>query len=177
MARFKDAPDDVVELVQGLISLYHEPLQDAKIGLLMRDEAPASGSMITLGQARKVSPEHRVLMDFDFIIWFAQDEWDRLSTLQRRALADHELCHCSMWRGKTSIRRHDFEEFNCIIERYGFWRPTGKWTEKAVQTRLGFEYASGKVTTVNLQKASMDILDQIGDMFEGKGDDENGVSA
>lgn len=165
MAHFTEATTDVVELVQQLIKRYHEDLEDARIGILMRDEAPVSNGMVTLGQARKVSPEHRALMDYEFIIWFAQDEWDRLNKVQRMALADHELCHCVKYRGKTNIRRHDFEEFNCIIERYGFWRPnTGKWTEVSVQKSMLF--ANGKVEAVRPGAMTPDVLEQVDGMFE-----------
>lgn len=163
--QFSEAKPHVVGLVQEIIGLYHEGLQDAKIGILMRDEAPESNGMMTLGQARKVSPEHRALMPYDFIIWFAQDEWDKLNTKQRRALVDHELCHCSLHRGKTSIRRHDIEEFNCIIERYGFWRPyTGKWTEVSVQRNLLF--AGGKVEAIKPSAQTHDVLEQVGEMLD-----------
>lgn len=165
MARFFKAPDDVVEMVGAMVELYHDDLAEATIGVLMRDEAPVSGGFVTLGKARKVPPEQRALIDFDFVIWFAADEWERLTERQRRALADHELCHCSKFRGKTSIRKHDFEEFNCIIERHGFWRPFGELTQIVVQRRLGIDVQKGRVATVDLHKAQANILEQIGDML------------
>ena len=46
----------------------------------------------------------------------------RLNHAQRLALLDHELCHVM---GDTdtgfTMRDHDIEEFNAVIERHGAW--------------------------------------------------------
>jgi hypothetical protein len=74
MTHFFEAAPEAVDLVTELVMLYHEHLEGARIGLLMRDEAPKSGGLATLGKARKVSVEQKALMPYDFVIWFAQDE-------------------------------------------------------------------------------------------------------
>lgn len=155
MAKFYPATKDVVETVERMIKLYHPELEDADIGVLLRDEAPASDGKITFGQAKKVTPELRALMPYHFVIWFAEDQWYNLSQAQRDALADHELCHCKFDpnTGTAKMRDHDFAEFNCILERHGFWWPGAGATKQAVEE--GYQKHSlfgrlGRVTAVEV---------------------------
>lgn len=161
MPNYTPAPDDVVELAQELIELYHPHLAEARIGLLMREEAGKGNGRVVLGAAKRTPADQRAYVDFDFIIWLAQDWWEHmLSPMQRRALLDHELCHCYVAsNGDVSLRGHDIEEFDAIIRRYGFWRPHSERTEEAVQAR--FEYAQG-----NGRVAAADVLDQVGDLLD-----------
>lgn len=113
---------DVLDMANNIILKYHTDLLDAKIGFVFRSEAQASNGRVILGQASKVSEKMKVHLDFDFIIWLSEDDWKTLSFKQKQALLDHELCHCSMpIAGEAKMRRHDIEEFECIIERYGLW--------------------------------------------------------
>lgn len=122
---WRKAPENVLDIVRRLIDLYHEPLKSARIGVIMRSEAPVSGGNVTYGKAEKVSPKAQVHMPYDFIIWLAADRFRMLAPFQREALIDHELCHCQ-WDDmelKATIRPHDVEEFTEILERYGYWWP------------------------------------------------------
>lgn len=60
--------------------------------------------------------------------------WDGLTTSQREALIDHELCHAAIVldddgqpkkddRGRLvcRIKKHDMEEFRAVVERHGLW--------------------------------------------------------
>lgn len=139
MAKYYQPPKSVIELVESILRRYHEHLEDARIGVLFRDEAPQSGSgLATLGMAKKVSPDAQAAgLQYDFIIWFAEDVWLQLTTEQRTALVDHELMHCE-WvlrdgEFKARIRPHDFEEFNEIIARHGLWWPGAQETRQAIQ--------------------------------------------
>lgn len=94
----------------------------------------------TLGRCHKVSDLHREVSDidaYDFVVILQQDFWTRMwvTDLHRRALLDHELCHATVVldkhgdpvideRGRTvfRIRKHDVEEFACILEDYGCWK-------------------------------------------------------
>ena len=167
MAEYTKAPQQVLDLVKEIIDLYHEPLQEARIGVLMRDTAPSSGGMVTYGKAKKVSGENRALIPYDFIIWFAKPIWAELNLFQRHALADHELCHCIYDNGDCSIRKHDFEEFHDIIERYGFWKPAGHVTQRVVQQRLILPELAGGVDAIDPATLDRDVLDQIDDMLDG----------
>ena len=131
------ATPELLDIATELIDLYHPHLQDASIGFLFRSEAPKSNGHVTLGKAKKISADMNMFMDYDFVIWVALDWWDRLKPGQKVALVDHELHHCWMdAEGKPSMRPHDVEEFNAIIERHGFWWPTAEETMQAIQGSL-----------------------------------------
>ena len=133
---WREAPGLVIEMATAIIAEHHPHLLDARIAFIMRSEAPLANGRYTMGKARKVSTEQQVHMPFDFVIWLAEDVWNRLTGLQKQALIDHELSHC-MWDGfVASIRGHDVEEFTHIIERYGFWWPKSDDFELAVQQAL-----------------------------------------
>ena len=141
---WRKAPDHVLEIVRRLIDLYHEPLKEARIGVIMRSEAPRSGGRITYGKAEKVSPKAQVHVPYDFIIWLAKDQYQLLAPLQREALIDHELCHCE-WDMDTgaSIRPHDIEEFTEILQRYGYWWPHAEEFAAVAQQAELFERTPG----------------------------------
>lgn len=145
------APESVLHLAEELIREFHEHLQGANIGFVFRATADKSGDKLVLGKAAKVSARDKLYSNLDFIIWLAQDWWMGLLTNhQRRALLDHELCHCIFDEETETykLRGHDIEEFQEIIERYGLWdeslRHAGRALAVAAQGYLpGFE----KVTT------------------------------
>lgn len=147
------APKEIIKMAESIIAQYHPHLLDCSIGFIMRSEAPISNGKVTLGKARKVSAEQRVHIDFDFIIWLADDWWhNHLNDAQRTALLDHELCHCRLDDDeKLWIAPHDVEEFNCIIERHGFWWPASAETAQAVQaTLLELPKRNGRVAAVEV---------------------------
>jgi hypothetical protein len=158
-----EARQSVIDLAERLIDKHHPHLKDARLAIIMRSEAPVSGGLVTYGKARKVSAEQQVHIPYDFIIWLALDRWDSfLSPLQREALLDHELSHCQ-WDGFTaSIRGHDVEEFNHIIERYGFWWPQSDTFAVAVQQALPIpKEREGGVGTISFNKMVGDMLDEV----------------
>lgn len=154
---WREAPDEVINLARRIIDNYHPHLEGASIGFLMRSETTRSGGKTTLGKARKVTAEQQVYLDFDFIIWLAEDVWYSLSQHQREALVDHELSHCKFDGLTASIAPHDVEEFTHIIERYGFWWPASDAFEATVQQALGLTERSGGVRSVDLSAAGETI--------------------
>ena len=148
--------DDVIKLVESVMMRHHEHLEDARIGVLFRDEAPESNGRLTLGMTKKVTDEMRAAgLDYHFIIWFAEDQWKLLTQHQRTALVDHELHHCQLDGVKPKIRPHDFEEFNEIIARYGIWWPESHGTKVAVQAALPLLGRNGVVEAV---KGMADVI-------------------
>jgi len=126
--------------VRRLIDLHHEPLKDARIGVIMRSEAPVTGGRITYGKAEKVTTKAQVHVPYDFIIWLANDRYQLLAPFQREALIDHELCHCQWGMASgASLRPHDVEEFTEILERYGYWWPQAEAFAAAAQQAELFE--------------------------------------
>lgn len=139
---WRKAPDYVLDIVKRLIDLYHEPLKAARIGVIMRSEAPVTGGRVTYGNAEKVSAKAQVHVPYDFIIWLAADRFGNLAPMQKEALIDHELCHCQ-WDDidmAASIRPHDVEEFTEILQRYGYWWPHAEEFAAVAQQAELFEY-------------------------------------
>lgn len=139
MAEYSQAPE-VETIARNLIRdvEMHKSLDGVRIDFIFRDKAAKSKGRTVLAKARKVSGINAYLAnasagvvddaanDDMFVIEVAQDAWERLDPGQRRALVDHELCHCKVdldddGEPKLSIRGHDLEEFGCIIERHGLW--------------------------------------------------------
>lgn len=118
---YSEVDQEVLDLARMIMQQYHTDLLQAKIGFIFRAEAPKQNGRWTLGKAQKVSDKDKMFNSLDFIIWIAEDRWKDASPLQRRALIDHELCHCRFLDGEARMRPHDFEEFYEIIQRYGFW--------------------------------------------------------
>ena len=63
------------------------------------------------------------------------DAWNDLNEAQRLALLDHECCHAEAVvddAGKQKVderdrlvwryRKHDIEEFRCVVERHGLYK-------------------------------------------------------
>lgn len=162
-ANFKTASDDVIETAQYLIDKYHPHLRYARIGFLFRSEAPVSGGKVTLGRAKLVTAEMKVYANYDFLIWLAKDYYGSMNNEQRTALIDHELCHC--WydedEGKASMRGHDLEEFNVILQRYGFWWKGAEVTAQAVQGHLFPVVLERGVVEAVAVPSSTDHLDDV----------------
>lgn len=163
MADYSKAPNEVLIVASGLIKKHYPDLQDAAIGFLMRDKAPESNGRITYGAAKKIGDLEREYMDYDFVIWLAEDKYYMLDSAQREALIDHELMHCMFdaERGKAKIRQHDVEEFAAIIKRHGLWWPGANDVKEALYQLPMFESA-GKVEAVPLD--GPDVLDQLDDL-------------
>ena len=141
---WEKASPALLSLAIDIIRKYHPALAQARIGFVFRKEADQKNGKTILGKATKVSPKMKIHTGLDFLIWIAMDIWNQADERRRRALVDHELCHCD-WVGEPKLRLHDIEEFTCIVERYGLWtldlfRAKDAF-EKAVQGQfdLGFE--------------------------------------
>ena len=130
--------DEVIEMAQDLIEQYHPMLTDARIAIVFRDEAPSSKGRLTLGVASIINSKWRPLLNdkFDFLIWLAHDQWTMMDKRKRRALLDHELCHCIFGKNGWTIRPHDIEEFHCIIQRHGLWNEDAQQMALAIQGQL-----------------------------------------
>ncbi len=118
------ADDDTLALAKEIIAAYHPHLNHARIAIVFRDgDAPTSNGKETLGQTSLVTSKMQVIAKerFDFLIWLAGDWWHEATDSQRRALLDHELCHCGGEPYAWKLRGHDVQEFACILDRHGPW--------------------------------------------------------
>ena len=126
MVEWEKAPERVAEIVRETIEKHHPRLKDARVGVLFRSKAAKSAGREIIGKASTVNAKWRAILgaasSLHFIIWFAEDWWQTASLLQKRALTDHELCHCTWGNTGPAMRGHDVEEFTEIIERHGIWK-------------------------------------------------------
>lgn len=150
------------DIAQDLIPEVHQHLRNAKILYLFTTQKRKKCDRVRLGSAAKLSAMMRFLSSgmesvedgHDFIILFDVNEWKELTEAQRRALVDHELCHCGVSATGFRVRGHDIEEFRAVIERHGFWKEDVKYfAEAAHQIPLPVEstvtiQANGESVTV-----------------------------
>lgn len=129
---------ELYELLRDLVRRFHDHLRNARITLAWcYSWKPDHDGHLTLGKCRKASDLDRQLHDQDFVILLNQQAWfgAGFDDRKRRALLDHELCHAdvevdsdgepvvnAVGRTVYRIRKHDLEEFQAIVERYGCWK-------------------------------------------------------
>lgn len=124
----KDDPK-LYAMMDELVAAHHSDVAEAKIVLVQEYEVKEDrDGILRWGKAKKVGPLEREFHDHDFIILLNWKVWQELPEIARRALLDHELTHCASaiddQTGETTyyVRKHDLEEFNEIVSRYGLWR-------------------------------------------------------
>lgn len=148
-AEWEEADQYLLSMAEELIEEHHAHLKHANVGFLYRDKAAKSGETFVYGKARKVADKDKVFMEFDFIIWIAKEEFERLENDRQRALVDHELCHCAGFPGGWKMRHHDVEEFVDIVIRHGLWNPALKQIARSgQQLPLMAEERRGSVASV-----------------------------
>lgn len=147
---WSEASNSVLTTAQELIDQFHKQIKELRIGFIFRSEAAVSQGIMVNAGVSKVPDKFKVLLELDLIIWIAEDEWIKLSQDQRKALVDHQLCHI---RYDGTIVGHDFEDFQEIVERYGFWNysllKSADTFKEALQLDLGLKVETkGKVVAV-----------------------------
>ena len=135
----------------------HWYLRDAKITWLWQDPAPQRAGQLIVGASRRPGGLLGYFAGADFIILISRHPWKKLTDLQRAALIDHELTHCSVQREKGSealatddagnfrwvMRPHDTEIFGTDLIN-GAQLPGLRATLEAAgaQLQLDFETAA-----------------------------------
>ena len=141
--KWVEAPNSVVLLVQELVNSYHPDLKDARIGLIFRETASISKGVPVIGHVQKTPEIMKVYLDYDFIIWLADDAYSDLDENQRKALIDHQLCHCTMIEGVPCTVGHDVEEFQAVINRHGLWNSSLLSVANSI-IQMSFDFAKPK---------------------------------
>ncbi len=121
--------ESVEALAKTLIPNYHSELATAKVKYVFVDKASMKNGRPVLGKARKLSGNTEFLLDTNFIIEVALDQWNDLSQRQRQALVDHLLERCTGEEDeedagasmKWKCREPDVQEFRTILQRHGAW--------------------------------------------------------
>lgn len=128
-------------IARELVEQYHPHIIGYPLRIVFRSQSRKRGNRVTLGTAELITGRFAwfVMTDDEkgmegqdsghrmFWIEIAEDEWDGLSDLQRRALVDHELMHCTIEDDGDggmvmTIADHDVEEFEEIVRRHGLWK-------------------------------------------------------
>lgn len=132
----KDESPELYELLDNLVAEHHTDLAEANANIVLawRNNWKTKNGRLTLGTCQLVGPLDAALHGYDFIICLNKKAWGEFKESQRRALLDHELCHAGASkdedgtiredeRGRAifGIRKHDMEEFQCIVKRHGSW--------------------------------------------------------
>lgn len=114
-------------IAEKLLGVYHSELAAARILYVGVSEASKKGGRPVLGKVRKISGALEYLLNADFIIEIAFNEFNELSEAARNALADHLLERCfgeedeKTGEMKWSVREPDVQEFQSILNRHGAW--------------------------------------------------------
>jgi len=141
------ADESVLELVKEIVAENHQRLDGANIAVIMRERAQNKGGKVVFADASLVSEKLKPLLaeKVQFVLTIADNEWPELTKAQRRALIDHELCHCTFNdQGKPKLRPHDMECFAEVIERHGLWRPD----QSDAKVQQAFQFEGVKVGTL-----------------------------
>ncbi len=141
---YKEVPSEILSIAKELIDQYHAQLKECKIGFVFRSEASISGGKLVLGTTGKVTEKIKPLLsdELDILIVLAEDQYALMSSLRRKALIDHELCHIieNPNTGGWTTKAHDINEFKEIVERYGLWsydlQNIGEAVAKAYQLEM-----------------------------------------
>lgn len=137
-----DLDDPTYRLLTDLVSKHHTDIAEAEIALVYEHgiKKDCDGHLVW-GRAKKVGPLEHQFREHDFTILLNAEVWATLPEKGKRALLDHELCHCGAKTndaGDTTyyMRRHDLEEFVEIVRRHGLWKAD---LEAFVNASLGKE--------------------------------------
>lgn len=113
------AADDAEAMGEILVAELHEELRNMSIGYVFKEKMGGRG-YVGFGKADVCNPVLRHFSDHDFIIKLNWTIWKAADIVQRTALLDHELEHCGVSEaGKPEIQKHDVQEFNTIVGRWG----------------------------------------------------------
>lgn len=125
--KYTPASVEVYELAAAIISAHHTHLLPVRIEYAFVSPTPKNKGKMIAGSARILRGLSSLWAseegDEFFAIVLAQDIWERADEYFRRALLDHELCHCKVTdEGKLVTVGHDVEEFAEIVTRHGLWQ-------------------------------------------------------
>lgn len=120
--KFMDA-EQAKAIGLALIGELHKHLVQAKIRYLFKQHVGGRGESLP-AKVSLASSKVKYLTNLDFIMEVNWTTWVSLPIETRVALMDHELSHCGREEeGGYLILKHDMEEFNAVVARWGLWTP------------------------------------------------------
>lgn len=137
------AADDVEEMAEILIAQFHAELRSASLAYVFKEKMGGRG-YVGFGKADLANPVLKHFSGCDFIIMMNWTVWKAANLVQRTALLDHELEHCGVSEsGKPEIQKHDVQEFNMIVGRWGAYHETLAQFLRVANPQLGLELHQG----------------------------------
>lgn len=153
-----DDEPEIYDLMDALIERFHPHLEGATIQLVWKPRWTSDDDGIaTWAKAKKADELTQKIAGIDFFILISAEVWKQLSNADPKRAAeaakiktfiiDHELTHCEtkvdsktldqaewdtgekVWR----IRKHDVEDFHCVMERNGARTPSLRAFYKAIK--------------------------------------------
>jgi len=125
--KFYGDAESVEQVSRDLIGMFHPELASARIKFIFVSEASMKQGRPVFGKVRKLSGALEFLIEHDFLIEVALDQWNEMSAEQRTALVDHLLEGCTGEENdntgemKWSVREPEVKEFATILRRHGVW--------------------------------------------------------
>lgn len=120
--------ENVEKEAQSLIPMYHPELVEARFTYVFVDKAAMKNGKPVRGKVRRITGVLEFLLEADFLMEIALDQWNELADTQRKALIDHLLECCTGEEDendggamKYSVREPDVQEFSAILRRHGAW--------------------------------------------------------
>ncbi len=119
--------ESVEKYAKTLIPQSHPELATARIRYIFVDKASQKNGRPVLGKPRKITGALEFLLEQDFLIEIALDQWNEATEAQRMALVDHLLEQCTGEENeedgamKWTMREPDVKEFSAILRRHGAW--------------------------------------------------------
>ena len=96
------------------------------------------------GKCDLATPVIKHLTNFDFIITLNWMIWKPADLVMRTAMLDHELEHCGITAGgKFEVRKHDIQEFNSMVGRWGAYHAMLARFVKLASPQLNLELMNG----------------------------------
>jgi hypothetical protein len=117
----------VEQMAAGLIPMYHPELATARFRYVFVDKASMKNGKPVRGKVKRITGVMDFLLESDFLVEVACDQWNELNENQRRALVDHLLEACTGEEDeengtmKWGVREPDVQEFAAILRRHGAW--------------------------------------------------------
>lgn len=124
----------VADVASRLIREHHSVLGQAKIIYLFRDKPIKNKEKEVIARAFKVSTKYKAITGLDYGVWVSEPDWNSMTDREKLACVDHELCHFGLdENGNWTTFNHDFEGFNAVLKRHGYWKSDFKKMHKVIQ--------------------------------------------
>ncbi len=128
MSKVYAEAENVEKEAMSLIPMYHPELAEARFKFVFVDKASMKNGKPVRGKVRRITGVLEFLLEADFMMEVALDQWNELTDVQRKALVDHLLECCTGEEDeadggtmKYSVREPDVQEFSAILRRHGAW--------------------------------------------------------